>query len=843
VSLQLRELVGFDDDNDDYDDDESDDESGLSRRPQVTLAAAAKKAPKSKAAAVSSKQARQRDASAPLHADAKAFAEEHEDIARIASACAELQTAERSRLPASRMSAETLAGGVRQLKITGALSLFVVTVTHGPCYPLRELPSVLIECATAPLLAMLQEAAAAAQRVQQTMIVELLQALDDVEQRWKVAQRPPFVEVPFAELCLVDESAPLDFVGSFASTERFEMVPPPSECTGETVVTMGRKVLFIGGLPLNGTWHNLRNVLRIYDLSSHKWTTHTWGYSGATLLNRCGLRVGDKVYVFGCITLNVSTQNRPCVNVLDTRNYSWSTIRGVGPASLSYSTATRVGDDVWLIGGAVTSDRDAAGNPDRRQGDRFVFVFDLKHDSFRMFETQTKGHAQPKHSANLVAARPDRFKSLPAIREHTATRVGRFIFLHGGCVDGTSLSSQSFVIDTVNQSCVEVAVATQPRARAGHAAARISDRLIAFVGGRTFADTLLQDIDLFDLHDKTWSVRKAPLFAGRIAGALVPGGDGSLLCIGGYSQTTERKGSNFVATRVLASAQVLNLGLPRLAPPSQLSAFLLKTLQSGNLSDVTMRNDQHRLHRVLLQARCPHLLELIESKQMRHVDELGDDALHVLFRHLYGGEPVSGKLRGEFASILRLPYLVQDDDAAPTVQASLGALFDDDALRSKHADVTFVAGEETFRVHRLFISRAPHFARALDAGMREAQTGTIRVDDVAPATVRALLRFLYSDELVCDGEHAVEMLALADRCQLDDLKKHAETLIESSYDFGELQNVLELLDVAHRYGTAHLQHVALSMLVHDFDQRTVMAVMAEANVSEAVARMVRTAQW
>jgi hypothetical protein len=838
VTLQLRELVGFDDDDDEDLFDESDDESGLSRRPQVTLAAAAKKAPKSKAAASSKQAPRQRDAGTLLHA--KAFAEEHEDIARIASACAELQSAETSRLPANRTCAQTLAGGVRQLKIGGALALFVVTVTHGPCYPLRELPSVQIECAAPPLLALLQKAAVAAQRVQQTMIVELLQALDDVEQQWRLAQ---FVEVPFADLRLVDESAPLDFVGSFASTERFAMVPPPSECTGETVVAVGRKVLFIGGWPLNGTWHNFRNVLRIYDLSSHKWTTHAWNYSGATLLNRCGLRVGDKVYVFGCITLQFSSQNKPCVNVLDTRSYSWSTIRGVGPASLSFNTATRVGDDVWLIGGAVTSDRDAAGNPERRLGDRFVFVFDLKHDCFRMFRTQTKGHAQPRHSANLVAAYPDRFKSLPAIREHTATRVGRFIFLHGGCVDGTSLSSQSFVIDTVNRSCVEVAVASQPRARAGHAAMRISDRLIAFVGGRTFADTLLQDIDLFDLHEKTWSVRKAPLFAGRIAGALVPGGDGSLLSIGGYLQTTERKGSNFVATRVLASAQVLNLGLPRLAPPSQLSAFLLKTLQSGNLSDVTMRNEQHRLHRVLLQARCPHLLELIESKQMRHVDELGDDALRVLFRHLYGGEPVDGKLRGEFASILRLPYLVQDDDAAPTVQASLGALFDDDALRSKHADVTFVAGEETFRVHRLFISRAPHFARALDAGMREAQTGTIRVDDVAPATVRALLRFLYSDELVCDAEHAVEMLALADRCQLDDLKKHAETLIESSYDFGELQNVLELLDVAHRYGTAHLERIALSVLVNDFDAPSVLAAMADANVSEAVASMVRTANW
>jgi hypothetical protein len=835
MSFTARELI---DEDEFYDDDWSDGDLTSSQEALVvtaprstTIGEAAKKAPKAKKK-VNHPDDDEDDADDA--AAAAAVAREQEEFARIATVCAELQRAELDRLPSGRATVlESDGGGARQLTITG--ELYSLRVFYGPLYPHREHPSVHLESTLPRLEQSFRRAvkAVSSQRVQQTLIVELVEALDDVVRLER--EVAPAIE-PTALLRLVDDSVPpLEFLGSGATVTTLAMAPCPCECTGETVVLVGTKIFCIGGVPLSGTIRDMQMV-RIFDLASRKWTAHEWKFN-ATLLNRCGVRVGHKIYVFGGKTwASHSVDEPPIISVLDTRDFSWSTLPGIRPTSLSFNTATRVGDEVWLVGGAVTDKYEIHRVPNKR----FVFVFDLKRQEFRTWNTDRGPEA------NLVVARPERFESLPAIREHTATRVGRFIFVHGGVVDGISLSSQSFVIDTVDLCCLEVVVATQPKARAGHAAARINDRAIAFVGGRTFADHLLHDIDLFDLCDKTWSVRKAPLFLGRIGGALLASNEGALLCIGGYVQTTKTirersRYSRLVAERVVTRAQVLDLGVPRLAPPSQLPAFLLKTLQSGNLSDVAMRNEQHRLHRVLLQARCPHLLELIESKQ--RVDAFDDDALRVLFRHLYGGEPVDGKLRGEFASILRLPYLVQDDDAAPTVQASLGALFDDDALRCKHADVTFVAGEETFRVHRLFVSRAPHFARALDAGMREAQTGTIRVDDVAPATVRALLRFLYSDELVCDAEHAVEMLALADRCQLDDLKKHAETLIESSYDFGELQNVLELLDVAHRYGTAHLQHVALSMLVHDFDQRTVMDVMADANVSEAVARMVRMAQW
>jgi hypothetical protein len=125
--------------------------------------------------------------------------------------------------------------------------------------------------------------------------------------------------------------------------------------------------------------------------------------------------------------------------------------------------------------------------------------------------------------------------------------------------------------------------------------------------------------------------------------------------------------------------------------------------------------------------------------------------------------------------------------------------------------------------------------------MLEAQTGVITVDDVDAATLEALLRFLYVDAIACPAEHAVELLALADRCQLDALKKHAELLIEPSQDFDEIDNVCELVDVATRYGATHLQRVALNVLANNFAPNVVLEHASASHADSAVVQMIRNA--
>jgi len=63
----------------------------------------------------------------------------------------------------------------------------------------------------------------------------------------------------------------------------------------------------------------------------------------------------------------------------------------------------------------------------------------------------------------------------------------------------------------------------------------------------------------------------------------------------------------------------------------------------------------------------------------------------------------------------------------------------------KMTDVEFLVGEEAFGAHRSLISaRSPVFAAMFASGMKEAETGQVRIEDVDPATFQRFLKFLYT---------------------------------------------------------------------------------------------------
>lgn len=93
-------------------------------------------------------------------------------------------------------------------------------------------------------------------------------------------------------------------------------------------------------------------------------------------------------------------------------------------------------------------------------------------------------------------------------------------------------------------------------------------------------------------------------------------------------------------------------------------------------------------------------------------------------------------------------------------------------------DVSFSVDGETFHAHRaLLAARSPVFRAELLGSMAEAAMPSITLHDIAPATFRAMLRFMYIDAIPGDdelGDSPTEalkhLLAAADRYALDRLK-------------------------------------------------------------------------
>jgi len=63
----------------------------------------------------------------------------------------------------------------------------------------------------------------------------------------------------------------------------------------------------------------------------------------------------------------------------------------------------------------------------------------------------------------------------------------------------------------------------------------------------------------------------------------------------------------------------------------------------------------------------------------------------------------------------------------------------------KLTDVEYLVGEEAFGAHRSLLSaRSPVFAAMFASGMKEAETGQVRIEDVDPTTFQLFLKFLYT---------------------------------------------------------------------------------------------------
>jgi hypothetical protein len=71
------------------------------------------------------------------------------------------------------------------------------------------------------------------------------------------------------------------------------------------------------------------------------------------------------------------------------------------------------------------------------------------------------------------------------------------------------------------------------------------------------------------------------------------------------------------------------------------------------------------------------------------------------------------------------------------------------------------------------------------------------------------------DKLTCDPSDAVDLLALADRYGIDELKRACAAMIEAYYDFEAIADCLNVLDVALRYSSVDLVRSCCSILVAD----------------------------
>ncbi|XP_047060487.1 BTB/POZ and MATH domain-containing protein 2-like [Lolium rigidum] len=127
---------------------------------------------------------------------------------------------------------------------------------------------------------------------------------------------------------------------------------------------------------------------------------------------------------------------------------------------------------------------------------------------------------------------------------------------------------------------------------------------------------------------------------------------------------------------------------------------------------------------------------------------------------------------------LACSIMVMDDSDIPVPPSDIGTHLGRLLDQTEGIDVSFIVDDEKFPAHRAVLAaRSPVFRAELFGPMAEATMSSITLHDITPATFKAMLRFIYTDELLAEDEPAdssIEMfqnlLVAADRYALDRLK-------------------------------------------------------------------------
>jgi speckle-type POZ protein len=116
------------------------------------------------------------------------------------------------------------------------------------------------------------------------------------------------------------------------------------------------------------------------------------------------------------------------------------------------------------------------------------------------------------------------------------------------------------------------------------------------------------------------------------------------------------------------------------------------------------------------------------------------------------------------------------------------------------SDVSSKVGHETFAAHRCVLAaRSSVFKAELFGPMREHKASCIRIDDMEAGVFRALLHFIYTDELPMTTEEDVatmaqHLLVAADRYDMERLKLVCEDKLCRHLDVGTAATTLALAE-------------------------------------------------
>jgi len=132
------------------------------------------------------------------------------------------------------------------------------------------------------------------------------------------------------------------------------------------------------------------------------------------------------------------------------------------------------------------------------------------------------------------------------------------------------------------------------------------------------------------------------------------------------------------------------------------------------------------------------------------------------------------------------------------------------------SDVVFVLNGEHVHAHKSILAgRCEHFAAMFRCGMRESIEREVEIPNVTKAVFLLLMEYIYTDSVVIDVEHAVDLYILADLYGLERLRSICVTVVKRNLS---TDNAPSILQQASDEECQILKDISMEFVIANFER-------------------------
>ena len=256
-------------------------------------------------------------------------------------------------------------------------------------------------------------------------------------------------------------------------------------------------------------------------------------------------------------------------------------------------------------------------------------------------------------------------------------------------------------------------------------------------------------------------------------------------------------------------------------------------LDSKQYSDIEFEVEKKKInaHKVVIAARCPMLFKFIllherfgpQLKSSFVLSNIRYPTFMAFLKYLYTdhlkvGSHLTAEL-GKLAARWGVPRLEElckrmklGDDDFKVSKSVLAENLEFMVNNKSFSDVAFIVQNQKIYAHRcILIKRCSYFERLLESNFKERDQKEFVIDEsISPKIFLDILKYLYTgDESVINSDNCVELLHVADRFMMENLKLVIESTLLESLDN---ESVSYLLEVGDRYGAHRLKRASLEQI-------------------------------